>query len=190
MASPDNYHQSPRGANGTAFGTHPLIVGDTALEFWLSFLGFSVIFFIIPILLWCAYVRLRNNTRIKNDELCGKHDSCHSTHLRAMDLWMLFAFIVLGPVVVAAAIISVIIVIPHRLFTGLTRRGNIKARFYRKIGRGSLLTRPQGNAHRSQCTAHAAHRVCEHGCNRVGHTQGIDLNVFVAPGVKKVPDDK
>ncbi|KAH9232727.1 hypothetical protein K456DRAFT_1726017 [Colletotrichum gloeosporioides 23] len=188
MASPDNYHQSPRGANGTAFGTHPLIVGDTALEFWLSFLGFSVIFFIIPILLWCAYVRLRNNNRIKNDELCGKEDSCHSTHLRAMDLWMLFAFIVLGPVVVAAAIISVIIVIPHRLFTGLTRRGNIKARFHRWRETGSLLTRPQGNAH-SVSTAHAAHGVCGHGCNRVGHTQGIDLNVFVAPGVKKVPND-
>ncbi|EQB58468.1 hypothetical protein CGLO_01298 [Colletotrichum gloeosporioides Cg-14] len=189
MASPDNYHQSPWGANGTAFGTHPLIVGDTALEFWLSFLAFSVIFFIIPILLWCAYVRLRNNTRIKNDELCGKEDSCHSTHLRAMDLWMLFAFIVLGPVVVATAIISVIIVIPHRLFTGLTRRGNIKARFYRQRERLSA-NYTQGDAHRIQCTAHAAYGVCGHGCSHVGHTQGIDLNVFVAPGVKKQPDDK
>ncbi|KAK2760999.1 hypothetical protein CKAH01_16449 [Colletotrichum kahawae] len=141
MASTHVYHQSPLGPNGTSSRTHPLIVGDTALEFWLSFLAFAVVFFIIPILLWCAYIHLRNITRIKNDELCGKHDSCRSTHLRAMDLWMLFAFVVLGPVVVAAAIISVIIVIPYRLFTGLTRRG-------------------------------------------------IDLNVFVAPGVKKQPDDK
>lgn len=78
-------------------------------------------FFTIPAMLWLAFIKQANIHRIKNELLQGVGQGCLGTHLKASDIWLLLAFILLGPALEVGVVLALAVILPWRMFDGLKR---------------------------------------------------------------------